>query len=418
MTLPVPTQPLRLFQAYGVELEYMIVDRQSLDVLPVADQLLRDPDGQFVSEVEHGEIAWSNELVLHLVEFKTNGPAGGLDHLPTLFQDHVRQVNSLLATCHAQLMPTAMHPWMHPDGEMKLWPHDYNTVYETYHRIFDCRGHGWANLQSVHLNLPFGSDDEFARLHAAIRLVLPIMPALAASSPLKEGHLTGLQDTRLDVYRTNARRIPSITGEVVPEAVFCRADYEREVLRRMYDDIAPLDPEQVLQYEWLNSRGAIARFDRNAIEIRVLDIQECPLADIAVCQAVTAVLQALAASRWTASEEQQALATPPLARILVQTTRDAEQTVIDDARYLAQFGFSESRCSAQELWQHLVECTLPSASRPAHAADWQQALQVILREGPLSRRIVAALGSDPAGQLLPVYRELCDCLAQGRMFQP
>ena len=39
----------------------------------------------------------------------------------------------------------------------------------------------------------------------------------------------------------------------------------------MYRQIAPLDPDHVVQYEWLNSRGAIARFDRNAIEIRVID---------------------------------------------------------------------------------------------------------------------------------------------------
>ncbi|HAL85576.1 MAG TPA: hypothetical protein DCM31_01010, partial [Deferribacteraceae bacterium] len=37
----------------------------------------------------------------------------------------------------------------------------------------------------------------------------------------------------------------------------------------MYRDIAPYDPECILQEEWLNSRGAIARFDRKAIEIRL-----------------------------------------------------------------------------------------------------------------------------------------------------
>ena len=36
---------LRLFQAFGVELEYMIVDAHSLDVLPIADELLRDGAG-------------------------------------------------------------------------------------------------------------------------------------------------------------------------------------------------------------------------------------------------------------------------------------------------------------------------------------------------------------------------------------
>ena len=56
-------------------------------------------------------------------------------------------------------------------------------------------------------------------------------------------------------------------------------------------DIAPLDPDGTLQHEWLNSRGAIARFDRNAIEIRVLDIQECPVADLAICFQVMSFLK-------------------------------------------------------------------------------------------------------------------------------
>ncbi len=67
-------------------------------------------------------------------------------------------------------------------------------------------------------------------------------------------------------------------------AVFTEENYRRQIFQRMYDDIAPLDPDGVLQDEFLNSRGAIARFDRGSIEIRVINIQECPAADLAVLQ--------------------------------------------------------------------------------------------------------------------------------------
>ena len=113
---------------------------------------------------------------------------------------------------------------------MVIWPHDYSIVYEAFNRIFDCRGHGWANLQAVHLNLPFADDAEFARLHAAIRVLLPILPALAASSPIFEGRLSGVLDTRLDVYRNNCRKIPLATGRVIPEPVFSAADYHGRIL--------------------------------------------------------------------------------------------------------------------------------------------------------------------------------------------
>jgi len=56
----------------------------------------------------------------------------------------------------------------------------------------------------------------------------------------------------------------------------------REILAPLYAEMHPLDPEGILCHEWLNSRGAIARFDRNAVEIRLVDVQECPLADLAI----------------------------------------------------------------------------------------------------------------------------------------
>ncbi len=403
--------PIALFQAFGVELEYMIVDAQSLSVRPIADEVLRAAAGQITTEVECGEIAWSNELALHVIELKTNGPAESFAPLPALFQEQVTKIQAILAAHGARLMPTAMHPWMNPDTELRLWPHDYNPVYEAYNRIFDCRGHGWANLQSVHLNLPFADDQEFGRLHAAIRLLLPILPALAASSPVVERRVSGLLDTRMETYRKNSQRIPSITGAVIPEPVFTQSDYQRRIFQRMYADIAPHDPEKILQHEWLNSRGAIARFDRNAIEIRVLDVQECPLADMAICAAAAAVLKTLTDERWTSLAEQQSLEVEPLAEIFLAAIRDGEQAAIRNGAYLAQFGYSRPAATTGDLWRHLVE----SLMRPSE--PWSTPLHILLEQGPLARRILRALG-DPhdADRLKAVYRQLCDCLTDGRMF--
>ncbi len=284
MNAPLAKTPLHLFEGFGVELEYMIVDRESLDIRPIADAVLRDDAGQVVSDVEFDRIAWSNELALHVIELKTNGPAPDFSNLSDQFHEHVQRIEARLESEHARLMPTGMHPWMHPHNEFQLWPYEYSSIYGTYDRIFDCHGHGWANLQSVHLNLPFADDAEFGRLHAAIRLLLPILPALAASSPIIERKKTDWLDTRLEVYRTNAKRIPSIIGRVIPEPVYTHADYDEKIFQPMYQDIAPKDPEGLLQHEFLNSRGAIARFERNAIEIRVLDVQECPQADVAICR--------------------------------------------------------------------------------------------------------------------------------------
>src|SRR6218665_2691544 len=297
---------LHLFEAYGIELEYMLVSEKTLDILPKADDVLAaQAGGEITSDVEFPDITWSNELVRHVLELKTTEPRADLSGLADAMQSHVDRLNVLAAPIGGRLLPTAMHPWMNPGREMELWPHDNHVIYDTFNRIFDCRGHGWANLQSMHINLPFPGDAEFGRLHAAVRLVLPILPALAASSPVVEGEPTGLLDSRLEQYRTNSRRIASITGRVVPEPVYTQADYDREIFQPMFRDIAPHDPTGVLQQEFLNARGAIARFGRGSIEIRVIDLQECPQADIAIARLVIDVLKRLVDETWTPLDRQQ-----------------------------------------------------------------------------------------------------------------
>jgi len=441
---------LPAFAGCGLELEYMIVDGESLAVRPIAHDLLRalaargdrdvasgtpirdaaadvargTPNRHDVSDVARGMLGWSNELVRHVVEIKNVDPTAALDGLPARFHDEIRTANRILAAQGAKLMPTAMHPWMDPATETVLWD-DEGEIYRTYDRIYGCRGHGWSNLQSMHVNLPFAGDAEFERLHAAIRLVLPLVPALAASSPYAEGGFTGRLDERLENYRSICALTPAVSGRVIPETVATRAEYEARILQPMYDEIAPLDPAGVLRYEWLNSRAAIPRFDRNAIEIRLVDVQECPQCDAAIAAAIVRVV------RWLYDEEpaplaaQQTIGTETLFGVLLGTIRDAEQAIVDDAAYLATLGLPGGRRRAGELWQFLIDASLnPSAAgippirgTAASGAWWRPAVDAILREGPLARRILHAAGAAPTRERLhDVYRELCGCLEDGRLF--
>ena len=404
---------LGLFEGFGIELECMIVDAASLDVRPLADCVLRDARGQVANEVESGDFAWSNELVRHVVEIKTNGPAPRLEGLAAGFRRELCRIEERLAPLGARLMPTGMHPWMDPASEMELWPHGDHEIYSTFHRIFDCRGHGWANLQSVHLNLPFADDAEFGRLHAAVRAVLPLLPALAASSPFVEGRHPGRLDCRLGFYATNARRVPSVAGQVVPEPVFSRAAYEA-LLGRIYADIAPLDPQGVLQHEWLNARGAIARFDRMALEVRVLDAQEHPGADLAIAAAASAAIRALADPAPAHQQRLRALDTAALAATLDATAKAADAAEVADAELLRALGLDASPRRAGRVWSELIERDLwPDAA----AAEHRLALERILDQGCLARRILGRAGPEPSREALrALYAELCECLRQGRSF--
>jgi len=401
----VSTAPLHLFDAYGIELEYMIVDADTLDVRPIADELFHAVAGEYVSDVERGAITWSNELVAHVVELKTTAPSPALVGLADQFQAEVRAINKLLGT--------AMHPWMDPHREMTLWPHDNSEVYEAFNRVFDCRGHGWANLQSMHINLPFAGDEEFARLHAAVRLLLPLLPALAASSPVMDGNVSGLMDSRLEVYRKNSQRIPQVAGRVIPERAFSRAEYDRMIFQPLYRAIAPYDPAGILQEEFLNARGAIARFSRGSIEIRVIDVQECPEADLAIAQLAIAVLKMLVSERWSGLESQQEMEIDPLERVLLGAIRDAERGVVDDAEYLRVLGIDgATSMSVGEVWRHLAD-----QAQSAGVIQESIAATAINSRGPLARRIVERLRDRvDRSNLRTTYGALGDCLGRAERF--
>lgn len=403
--------PLHAFSAYGIEIEYAIVDRDTLDVRAIADRLLADVAGAEVNEFADGPIAWSNELSLHVIELKTDGPAQRLDGLDELFCAEVARIDKLLEKYQARIMPGPMHPWMDPLTEQRLWPHEQNEIYAAYHRIFNCCGHGWANLQSMHINLPFANDGEFVRLHDAIRLALPLLPALAAASPYVDGKASGLLDTRLETYRRNQQRVPEITGRVVPERVASIDEYHSRILAPMFRAIAPLDTDQVLDGEWLNSRGAIARFDRGAIEIRILDAQESPRADLAVARAVVGLVKDLYEERHSTRDAQAALATATLADLFERSLREGEQLLIEDAGVLAALGLGTQPCTMGAAWQALCK---RNGVLDGHGGEHVAAL---LKRAPLARRLLTMGGQRPSRETLrELYRGLCAALEENRFF--
>lgn len=408
---------LRLFSAVGVELEYMIVDSKRLNVRPIADRLLVDRDGEPVPDLEFGAIAWSNELINHVVELKTNGPAKDWVGLAGEFHKNILQANKRLVAFGARLMPGGMHPWMHPEKEKQLWFGDAKEIYDALESVFQCSGHGWTNVQSMHINLPFVGDEEFGPLHAAVRLLLPLLPGIAASSPIVDGQRSPYRDARLHYYGHNCDLIPSVTGGVIPEPVFSLQGYREQILEPMYQDIAAYDSEGLLQEDFINARGAIPRFERSSLEIRLLDTQECVTADLAIAALVTEASRLLVTQSYSSTSQQQSLASEPLREIYNATVREGEQAVIENTEYLKHFGVASGRATVADVWCHLAnEVKRQSKSVPS---ELQQGIEQITSQGTLASRILRMCGSDFSPvHLKAVYSKLCDCLAENRFFVP
>lgn len=410
-------RPLSLFEAWGIEIEYMIVDATTLDVRPIADLALRDAAGgdQWVADVDDGPIGWSNELVGHVLELKCAAPVASLAGLADAFGNSLRRLADVLQRHGAVALPGGMHPWMDPARETALWPHEGHEIYAAYDGIFDCRRHGWANLQSMHVNLPFADDREFARLLAAIRLVVPLVPALAASSPVHDGRDGRCLDSRLRFYRRNATRVPAMAGAIVPEPIFDRERYRDEVLRPISAQLRALGaPPELLARDWLNARGAIARFDRMAIEIRVADAQENPFADLAVAAAVTELVRALVEERHAALATQQAFSQDALVAMFPRVARRGPAASLPPG-YAALFGCDGPCETAGELLRTVLRRRFegpPELERP---------LQRILERGTLAERLLAALragGGTTRDRLRDVYGRLQACLRDGAGFLP
>lgn len=399
--------PYRLFEVTGLELEYAVVDAEMQPRCLVEDAF-RHWAGHPVSDIECGNAGFSNELAAHVFEMKTVLPVRDLAEAEASLVDGLRRFATLLRDkCGARLLPTGMHPFMRP-SDTSLWQRSGKAIYETYARLFDIHEHGWLNVQSNQINLPFGSEIETVAMHNAIACVLPYLPALTASSPFVEGQPGPAVNNRMAFYRNNQRRVPVIAGRIVPEYMTSLRLYKRDILQRIYRALDDVPGGERLQHEWVNSRGAILRFDRRAIEIRVLDLQECVRMDVAVAVFVRAAVKHL-----TAALLDGRLALPEHGRLVADFDDVVE--LGSRARVQAPHLFPASNGVApQEVLLRLLDMAHAEAT-PRDAA-YLALVETRIRTGNLSERILAAVNRAARGEaerrnaIRRVYEELALCL--------
>ena len=199
--------------------------------------------------------------------------------------------------------------------------------------------------------------------------------------------------------------------------MFDKDAYYKVIFDQIAHDIKAHDPEGILEPIWLNSRGAIARFDRGAIEIRVLDIQECPEADLAIASLIINALKLLVDEYFIPLEEQKAFKTEELASIFKHVIKHGEHTVVDNPEYLKAFGLNAvNEITAVEIW-HFI-CRKIDRKYPKALDHWRDELELLFDEGTLSTRILNALEANMEhDNLKMVYSELCDCLENNQMLR-
>jgi len=287
------TDTYKTLEVLGPEHEFSVVD-DKLKALPIVDKIIRDFHGRVVNFVEQPTFTFGKELQLHVMEIQPNAPFKSAKDFEETMHNAVLQVSDFLERRYgAHLLGLGMHPLLKLD-ETAVWSHRHRQIYSAYSKVFNLKRHGWLNIQSFQLNLPYSNEEDGVLLHNLLANVCPYLPAIAASSPVYEGKLGKNVDNRLYFYRLNQKEVPSVTGDVIPDPVTSFSQYKREIIGKYSFDLSSAGVSPILLHkEWVNSRGVIFRFDRKALEIRVMDEQECVKSDVALSCFVRALLRGL-----------------------------------------------------------------------------------------------------------------------------
>ena len=264
-----------------------------MKALPIVDKVIKDFYGRIVNVVEQPYFAFGKEIQLHVMEIRSNVPFKSPEEFNETMQNAVLTLLDFLESRHgAHLLGTGMHPLLRLE-ETGVWPHRHRQIYEAYSKVFNLKRHGWLNIQSFQLNVPYFKEEGIL-LHNLLANMCAYLPAIAASSPAYEGKLRENVDNRLHFYALNQREVPSVTGDVVPEYISSFQQYEKEIIGKYSLDLAKAGAKESLLYkDWVNSRGIIFRFERRAVEIRVMDEQECIKSDVALSCFIRASLRGL-----------------------------------------------------------------------------------------------------------------------------
>jgi gamma-glutamyl:cysteine ligase YbdK (ATP-grasp superfamily) len=376
---------------------------KDLKVLPIADKIIKDYCGRIINFIELPKFTFGKEMQLHVMELKANNPFKTPTEFEETMQIAVKTLSQIVLKHGAMLLGTGMHPQMNLK-DTTVWPHYHRKIYRQYGKIFNLNQHGWLNIQSFHLNLPFQKEADAIPIHNQLANLSAYLPAISASSPIYEGKNGKATDNRLQFYKLNQREVPSVTGDVIPEYASSLSQYKRDVIDRYSKDLERAGADKTLLHrEWVNSRGLIFRFDRCALEVRVMDEQECVKLDVALACFVRASLRGLIASNAELLPHD----------VLVKDLN----AVIKDGLYAKVS--SPNGKSAREVCRFYLKLALEHAEEDEKKYLWL--VEKRIKEGSLSELIRAnvsrrAQKTDFHEAIVNVYSRLIRCLSDNQPY--
>jgi carboxylate-amine ligase len=317
----------------GVEEELLLVDRETLQLVPEAELVLDSVAGPAAERV-------TSEIFSEQIEIKTGVCLGADGALAEL-----REGRATVAATGVGLLGAGLHPAEEGAAQLVAKPR-YDVVRKDLGDILNTPPCGLH----VHVGMP---DPETAvRVANAFRLYVPVLAALAANSPFRSGADSGHASARTTVVRAYPRfQVP-------------RSFRDYEDFCRVADQLIAAAGVDDYTYIWWDVRP---HPNLGTVEVRAVDVQ----ADAAASTALAALIQAIAARELDRPSE------------LILEREALEESYFQaashglEARILV---WDAEPLPARAAARAVLDAALPYA-RELGAADALDGVERILREG-------------------------------------
>jgi carboxylate-amine ligase len=172
----------------GVEEELMIVDGESMDLVPAIEEMI-----EAVPRETEGAV--KPELIQSVLEISTD-VCRGVGEAAGQLEELRRRVRETAEKKGYTIGSAATHPFAH-------WEDQRIVKRDRYREIVDMLGFVARQELLFGLHVHVGMDDPDKAIHVAngLRVHIPILLALSTNSPFWRGRPTGLKSSRTPIFR-------------------------------------------------------------------------------------------------------------------------------------------------------------------------------------------------------------------------
>jgi carboxylate-amine ligase len=171
----------------GVELEFQILDPNTLDLVSRAGNLVDQ-----IPDPEKSKIAF--EFLQSIFEVQT-GICGSVDEVEQDLRHTVKVAEEAAYACGCFLFASGIHPFAWPGSQLVTDNERYSRIMEELQLV----GRQFIS-QGLHVHVGMPDGDTAIRICDVIQGYLPLLLALSTSSPYFKGEDTGFQSYRTKLF--------------------------------------------------------------------------------------------------------------------------------------------------------------------------------------------------------------------------